>query len=66
MRSTVFSLATALLGLLLAAAPLVPGAEAGYWMDDVPHVGKSPFNTNPSYVVYRNVKAYGAKGDGGM
>jgi hypothetical protein len=36
-----------------------------FWLADVPHQGTSPFLTDSSdYVVYRNVKDFGAKGDG--
>ncbi|KAI1322866.1 glycoside hydrolase family 55 protein [Xylariaceae sp. FL0255] len=36
-----------------------------YWYETIAHQGISAFNANPSsYVVYRNVKDYGAKGDG--
>ncbi|GME38724.1 Pectin lyase fold/virulence factor [Neofusicoccum parvum] len=35
-----------------------------YWLENVKHQGKSAFSTNSSYVVFRNVKSYGAKGDG--
>lgn len=33
-----------------------------YWYETITHQGKAAFNTNASYVVYRNVKNYGAKG----
>ncbi|EOA82737.1 exo-1 [Exserohilum turcicum] len=36
----------------------------GYWMNDLSGKGISPFNSNPNYKVFRNVKDYGAKGDG--
>ncbi|KAF2645055.1 pectin lyase-like protein [Massarina eburnea CBS 473.64] len=36
-----------------------------YWYEQIQKQGRSPFNANPSgYKVYRNVKDYGAKGDG--
>lgn len=36
-----------------------------FWLPDVPHQGASPFLSDSSdYVVYRNVKDFGAKGDG--
>lgn len=37
-------------------------ACAAYWLEGVTHQGKSAFNTNSGYVVFRNVKSYGAKG----
>lgn len=42
-------------------------AAAGdpFWMESISHQGISAFNPNPSmYKVFRNVKDYGAKGDG--
>ncbi|EKG16619.1 Pectin lyase fold/virulence factor [Macrophomina phaseolina MS6] len=39
-------------------------ACAPYWLENIKHQGKSAFNTNSSYVVFRNVKSYGANGDG--
>lgn len=39
-------------------------AVGAYWMDEVAHQGLAPFNLNPNYPVFRNVKTYGAKGDG--
>ena len=42
-----------------------PTASAcSYWMEEVQHQGIAAFNTNASYQVFRNVKDYGAKGDG--
>ena len=42
------------------AAPTDP-----YWLETITHQGTSPFNPNPSsYQVFRNVKDFGAKGDG--
>jgi len=36
-----------------------------FWLADIPHQGNSPFLADSSdYVVYRNVKDFGAKGDG--
>ncbi|KAK2033777.1 glucan 1,3-beta-glucosidase [Colletotrichum zoysiae] len=45
----------------LAAATL---AKATYWMEDVPHQGISAYHPDPNYQVFRNVKDFGAKGDG--
>ncbi|KAF2464680.1 exo-beta 1,3 glucanase-like protein [Lindgomyces ingoldianus] len=40
-------------------------AASGYWMADMPKQGIAAFNSNPNgYKVWRNVKDYGAKGDG--
>ncbi|QRV88543.1 exo-beta-1,3-glucanase [Ceratobasidium sp. AG-Ba] len=36
-----------------------------YWMESIARLGGSPYKPNPStYKVFRNVKDYGAKGDG--
>lgn len=35
-----------------------------YWMETIAKEGKVPFGGDSSYVVFRNVKDYGAKGDG--
>ena len=48
--------------LLLALASVT---WAAYWMDDINHQGVAPFNPAKNYHVFRNVKTYGAKGDGG-
>lgn len=48
-------------------APLSPSAAASdpFWLQNIAHLGTSAYNSNPSsYKVYRNVKDYGAKGDG--
>ena len=38
---------------------------APYWMEDIKHQGVASFNPNPdNYTVFRNVKSYGAVGDG--
>lgn len=42
-----------------------PAAGDAYWLADITHQGVAAFNENPSgYKVFRNVKDYGAKGDG--
>lgn len=48
--------------LLLAAASV---AWAAYWMEDIHRQGIAPFNPSRDYKIFRNVKEYGAKGDGG-
>lgn len=35
-----------------------------FWMETIKHTGISPFLNDSSYSVYRNVKDFGAKGDG--
>ncbi|KAJ5779779.1 hypothetical protein N7457_007499 [Penicillium paradoxum] len=43
----------------------VAAADTAYWLADIAHQGVAAFNSNPSgYKVFRNVKDYGAKGDG--
>lgn len=38
-------------------------ADPSYWLADIKHQGIAAFNSEPSaYVVFRNVKDYGAKG----
>lgn len=39
------------------------GSDQEMWISKVDH-GKSSFNTDPNYKVYRNVKEFGCKGDG--
>ncbi|KAF8310410.1 hypothetical protein DL93DRAFT_2099469 [Clavulina sp. PMI_390] len=49
------------------SAALSPSAAASdpYWLQTITHQGTSAYNSAPaSYSVYRNVKDYGAKGDG--
>ncbi|KDR79424.1 hypothetical protein GALMADRAFT_223633 [Galerina marginata CBS 339.88] len=72
------SISRAIVGLALASlvsglgtsctAPLgagTSGANDPFWMETIKHQGKSAFNANPStYTVFRNVKTYGAVGDG--
>ncbi|KAJ6050230.1 hypothetical protein N7499_010381 [Penicillium canescens] len=51
--------------VIVEAAAAVAAADTGYWLADIAHQGKAAFNSNPSgYTVFRNVKDYGAKGDG--
>ncbi|KAJ7718670.1 exo-beta-1,3-glucanase [Mycena metata] len=50
------------------SAPLGGGTRAAtdpFWMQSIKHQGIAAFNANPSsYQVFRNVKDFGAKGDG--
>ncbi|KAJ3543670.1 hypothetical protein NM688_g5834 [Phlebia brevispora] len=68
---------SALLGMLTSpvyslgsscSAPLTKGSAGPndpFWMENITHQGISAYNANPStYVVFRNVMDYGAKGDG--
>jgi len=64
MRSFITLLA--LVGLS-TAGPLQQrqSSSCSYWMEDIKHQGIASFNANPSgYQVFRNVKDFGAKGDG--
>ncbi|KAI4719157.1 glycoside hydrolase family 55 protein [Aureobasidium sp. EXF-10727] len=40
------------------------GSGAPYWMSEITRQGKVVYGTNSSYVIWRNVMDYGAKGDG--
>lgn len=41
-----------------------PPSCSDYWLDAIKHQGVAPYSGNPNYSVFRNVKDYGAKGDG--
>jgi len=45
-------------------ASLENQAPHPFWMETIKHTGISPLLNDSSYVVYRNVKDYGAIGDG--
>ncbi|TFK42712.1 glycoside hydrolase family 55 protein [Crucibulum laeve] len=38
--------------------------ESPYWLELIKHQGRSAYNPDSSYPVFRNVKDFGAKGDG--
>lgn len=41
------------------------GSCAPYWLENIKHQGVASFNPNPdNYTVFRNVKDFGARGDG--
>lgn len=43
----------------------VQAGQCDYWMESIAHRGVAAFNPNPSgYQVFRNVKDFGARGDG--
>ncbi|ORY17961.1 pectate lyase superfamily protein-domain-containing protein [Clohesyomyces aquaticus] len=46
-----------------APAPTA-GACAPYWLENIKHQGAAAFNSDSTYQVFRNVKDFGAKGDG--
>ncbi|KAG6333026.1 hypothetical protein ID866_6061 [Astraeus odoratus] len=56
------------LGTSCTAGPLTHGTASPqdpYWLETIKHQGISAFNPSPStYQVFRNVKDFGAKGDG--
>lgn len=55
---------TALSALFLATVSTV-SAAGDYWLEKIPKQGISAFHSSPSsYQVFRNVKSFGAKGDG--
>ena len=56
----------ALLAASVAVAAVAQAPDATpYWMDGIAHNGIASFNPDKSYTVFRNVKDYGAVGDGG-
>ncbi|KAG9030245.1 hypothetical protein FRB95_004181 [Tulasnella sp. JGI-2019a] len=73
-KLSVFAIAASLLSAVnglgtSCTAALTPGAAAGdpSWMQTITRRGSSAYNTSPgtaTYKPYRNVKDYGAKGDG--
>lgn len=40
------------------------GSGKPYWVSQIKRQGKSPYSNNTDFVIWRNVKDYGAKGDG--
>jgi len=49
------------------SVPLAQGTASPqdpYWLETIKHQGTSAFNPDKSYKVFRNVKDFGAKGDG--
>lgn len=63
-------LALSALGSVVVASPLRcrnetgDGAVSDWWFGNIERTGKVPFGTNDNYPVFRNVKDYGAIGDG--
>jgi glucan 1,3-beta-glucosidase len=43
---------------------LTDDQSATMWLNNIAHQGKMPYNSDPNYQVFRNVKSFGAKGDG--
>jgi glucan 1,3-beta-glucosidase len=50
---------------LLALWAVLAVVQAAYWMEDLKRQGVAPYSIVPEYKVFRNVKDWGAKGDGG-
>lgn len=50
---------TSLIPLVLAGT-----SQARYWLEEIQHLGRSPYFPDNHYRVFRNVKDYGALGDG--
>lgn len=50
---------------LVTLSGLASLANAHFWLESIGHVGTAPYNPDPTYRVFRNVKDFGAKGDGG-
>jgi glucan 1,3-beta-glucosidase len=63
-------LALGALSSLTLASPLIPrdeevsAAASDWWFGNIERTGRVPFGSNANYPVFRNVKDYGAKGDG--
>ncbi|EAW07389.1 exo-beta-1,3-glucanase Exg0 [Aspergillus clavatus NRRL 1] len=49
---------------LYVRAPAARDAAGTYWVANIKRQGAVPFGKNPDYQVFRNVKDFGAKGDG--
>ncbi|KAI8823239.1 glucan 1,3-beta-glucosidase [Chytriomyces cf. hyalinus JEL632] len=50
--------------LLLFVLSLVGLSHASFWLQDIKHQGVLPFGGDSAYTVFRDVRAYGAMGDG--
>ncbi len=63
MRHSTFLLCFAT-AIRAAAGVVMEPAPGGYWYEKINHNGVFVGATNPNYLVYRNVREFGAKGDG--
>jgi glucan 1,3-beta-glucosidase len=69
-RSTLSVLATLLAfvvsGAIAQTCPTTGTAAASspFWMQNIAHQGKMPYNGDANFKVFRNVKDFGARGDG--
>lgn len=60
-----YSILMALRALILCA--LLGVANAKFWLEDIGHHGISPYHpSGAAYQIFRNVKDFGAIGDGGI
>ena len=50
--------------ILFSLTLLLWRAQAAFWMEDIARQGTANFGNIPNYQVFRNVKSFGAKGDG--
>lgn len=48
----------------VASVDLATRQNSDWWFATIERTGKVPFGTNPDYPVFRNVKSFGARGDG--
>ena len=53
-----------LLLLLLCLGISVLAEPGKFWMEDIGHYGRSPYHPDSNYQVFRNVKDFGAVGNG--
>jgi glucan 1,3-beta-glucosidase len=47
-----------------STTPTASPTQCAYWLEDLKHQGKAPSQNDTTYQVFRNVKDYGAVGDG--
>jgi hypothetical protein len=62
--TSVSSLATVTASSNLSFTAAPTSRECSFWLEDIAYQGISAFNPDTSYKVFRNVKDFGAKGDG--
>ena len=48
----------------LTKRAMIPRATGTYWMESIKRMGTVPWGDDAAYAVYRNVRDFGAKGDG--
>lgn len=53
-----------ILALVLFLCAFLCQLCGAYWMEEIAHHGRASFNPDASYQVFRNVKDFGALGDG--